>query len=528
MTLSEIDKALDLLEKKVLDLEAFKLVAADIGKALEALEKKALDLETYKMTLSEIDKALDLLEKKVLDLEAFKLVAADIGKALEALEKKALDLETYKMTLAEIDKALDLLEKKVIDLEAFKIVAADIGKALNLLEKKVIDLEAYKLTIQEIDKALDALEKKMLDLESFKLLLSDISKALDAIEQKTLDLGAYKLLLAQLDKVLDALIKNELSLGTFKLMLTQLSEILEGTLLSVVDSTYIITLFNIDFFNGSWVIVIKTNGKYYRIYISDGKIVKIEEIKRYSGKKDEYFIDLEKKVLIVYKRVTLVLSDGSTLVLEPGQYKIISYLMENGNTIIVIEYNGDKYRLYVDENGNIFKAEKYVDVTGVLTVKDDSQPTYNSDGEVTGTAKPGNYYAYETKSSSDTGTAVKLRVSPDSKADVWINYDENNTNQVDYSQFVSKQQNSNGTSVSFFDKNKTFLGALGVLFVGGAAVVATKKIMKNKRDNVNEYSEEDLQEGNYAVYDVKTDDKGLVTEARISADSDDEEYWVEM
>ena len=261
-----------------------------------------------------------------------------------------------------------------------------------------------------------------------------------------------------------------------------------------------------------------------------------------------------------------IIDNGQIVEIQDGDYEIEQIIYNIDGSVGAIKIKCDNYKLllYLDGNGNIIKVEYIKPQTGVFTINNTNYDIYDMYGNNLGKFGNGQYYIYETKY-DQSGKIIGFRVSPDDEYEKWL-YVNESTKESEYSLVTSMQVNDK-TNVSLFDKNKGILGLLGLLFVGVGATIVMKKRMNKKTINeeysdeeyysyddkedveelyydnlqdkaneenlyydnaVGEWEEEKLTNGNYPIYDVKHDESGKVTEARISPIDSEYEYWVEV
>ena len=255
-----------------------------------------------------------------------------------------------------------------------------------------------------------------------------------------------------------------------------------------------------------------------------------------------------------------ILDNGKEININAGNYIIEQVVYNSDGSIKIIKIKCGIYSLLLhhDNNGNIIKVEYIKPQTGVFSINNKDYDMYDMYGNIIGKFGNGEYYIYETKY-DQSGKVIAFRVSPNGDYEQWI-YVNETTNDSEYS-LVTLMQTNDKTNVSLFEKNKGLFGLLGILFVALGVTVAVK-IVSNKKNKNNDneenndeyvyydtpekennvYEELDgedeslyqdsaissLSTGNYPIYDVKQDENGLITEARITPDDRDDEYWVEV
>ena len=224
----------------------------------------------------------------------------------------------------------------------------------------------------------------------------------------------------------------------------------------------------------------------------------------------------------------------------PGKYKIIKVFYNEDGTIksIYIEVDNRKIWLHFDRNGVIAKIEYTSSTNGVYKIINPNFYIYDMYGNVIGMFKEGQYYIYEVLYDQN-GNIIGFRFSPDGEYEKWL-YPGDNTQDGAFSFFDEVVNNNGISSISFFEKNKGLLGLLGILFVAFGTTLVLKKRSKKQNENMNtdeeyidnytdeEWETNELPSGNYGVYEVKKNKDGLITDARITPDDSEEEYWVEV
>lgn len=221
-----------------------------------------------------------------------------------------------------------------------------------------------------------------------------------------------------------------------------------------------------------------------------------------------------------------------------GTYKVkkVVYNADGSVRSVRVDNGDNELWLYLDSNGDVIKTEYIRNQNGVYTVSSSNNSVIDMYGNKIGQYDAGEYYVYDVLYDSN-GNAIAYRLSPDGEYEKWL-YSTGNEADGKVALFDQIQANETGTaSVSMFEENKGLYGLLGVLFVGLGATLVVRKKMKNKEEatynNGEDYSndlvlEDKLSNGNYGVYDVKKNDEGLITEARINPVNSSDEYWVEV
>ncbi len=240
------------------------------------------------------------------------------------------------------------------------------------------------------------------------------------------------------------------------------------------------------------------------------------------------------KIFNIPKDITITVNGVETII-PSGNYDINQVIYNSDGSIKSVRVMCGDYKtwLHLDSNGNIIKVEYILGKNGVFTINNANFDITDMYGNNIGKFQSGEYFIYETLF-DDKGNAIELRLSPDGEYEKWI-YPNGNTVDGNYS-FFDTIQKSQGTNLSLFDQNKSLFGVLGVLFVAlGTTVVIRKKVKDKENSNNNSYNyesdiitEDSLDSGNYGIYDVKRNEDGIVTEARINPLDSDDEYWVEV
>ena len=230
--------------------------------------------------------------------------------------------------------------------------------------------------------------------------------------------------------------------------------------------------------------------------------------------------------------------DGVKTVIPSGNYKIDNIIYNADGTIKSVRIICGDYKLWLklDSNGNIISTEYIRSQNGVFTIKNPDYKIIDMYGNEIGNFQNGDYFIYDVLYDSE-GNPIAYRLSPDGEYEKWLYVNGNNTSgSASLFNTVQKNEKSN---LSLFSENKTLFGLLGVLFVALGATLVVRKKVKDKENNQennsddiifedNSLSDDTLPTGNYAVYDVKKNDEGLVTEARINPLNESDEYWVEV
>ena len=274
------------------------------------------------------------------------------------------------------------------------------------------------------------------------------------------------------------------------------------------------------------------------IHDSNDKIIAVSVIK--DGKKIWYQVINDKVVMpqintnnTYFLREDIeIIVDGKMIRIAAGNYNIDQVICNPDGSVKSIRILCDDYKLwlYLDNNGNINRVEYIRAQSGVFVIDNPNYDIIDMYGNIMGKFSEGNYYIYDVLYDSN-GNIVAFKLSIDGKYEQWL-YVNGSDVANKYSLFGNNQDNGK-VSLSLFDNNKGLFGLLGVLFVSLGAVIVLKK-RQSKKENNNSFQEEtdeweeELSDGNYAVYDVKRNDDGLVTEARINPLDEDEEYWVKM
>ena len=221
-----------------------------------------------------------------------------------------------------------------------------------------------------------------------------------------------------------------------------------------------------------------------------------------------------------------------------GQYKVYEQMVdENGNVIAVrISPDGeDEQWIQITQNGTQVGTFYETNQVGSFTCTDNQIVIYDANGNPIGTLTQGYHQVYAINTDSN-GNVTAIRISKDGEDEQWIQIYQNGK-YIDggifeqYGQQYTNPQTydmGQGTQASVYGKrNKILGGVLGVLVVGLGATIYVKK-KKEKEDGTYEVEEEPLTEGDYDIYDYKTDDEGNLTSAKISSEDSPEEQWVEF
>ena len=230
--------------------------------------------------------------------------------------------------------------------------------------------------------------------------------------------------------------------------------------------------------------------------------------------------------------------DGEEVVIPAGTYKVDAVVYNADGSVRSVRIEAGDYGLLLqlDSNGNILKTDYIKGENGWFTITNPNYDIIDMYGNNLGKYDSGEYYIYDVMYDSE-GNAVAYRLSADGEYEKWV-YPNGNTTDGTAVLYNQIQTNEEGTaSVSMFEENKGLFGLLGVLFVGLGATLVVRKKVKDKENAAygeedsysNDYvAEDNISTGNYGIYDVKKNDEGLVTEARISPNDSNDEYWVEV
>ena len=286
----------------------------------------------------------------------------------------------------------------------------------------------------------------------------------------------------------------------------------DGTTLLLTPGAYIIISDKEE--NGVRVVEIEKDGKRIKLYIDkDGRIIKVYEIEE------------KHKTFELKDEITIILPNGQPLTINRGAYQIIDEYTIDGVRVVKIKVGDIILVLYYDEQDNIKNIEYIMKKEGIFTIINNEYDVYNSRGEKIKTLSYGEYIIYEVKYDK-TGNVKEIRISPHGEYELWIyvtDADKNN-----YQFFNEKIETNNGSIVSMFEKDKGLFGLLGVLIVGLGVTLAVKRKLKKKGESEEDYEEEPLPQGQYDIYEVKKNKDGIITDARITPDEYQEEYWVEL
>lgn len=288
--------------------------------------------------------------------------------------------------------------------------------------------------------------------------------------------------------------------------------LLNGNIMNIPKGTYKVISDKEE--NGIRVVEIEKDGKRIKLYIDkDGRIIKVYEIEE------------KHKTFELKDEITIILPNGQPLTINIGAYQIIDEYTIDGVRVVKIKVGDIILVLYYDEQDNIKNIEYIMKKEGIFTIINNEYDVYNSRGEKIKTLSYGEYIIYEVKYDK-TGNVKEIRISPHGEYELWIyvtDADKNN-----YQFFNEKIETNNGSIVSMFEKDKGLFGLLGVLIVGLGVTLAVKRKLKKKGESEEDYEEEPLPQGQYDIYEVKKNKDGIITDARITPDEYQEEYWVEL
>jgi hypothetical protein len=228
-----------------------------------------------------------------------------------------------------------------------------------------------------------------------------------------------------------------------------------------------------------------------------------------------------------------IIVDGQSITISAGNYQTDQIVCdENGNVTMIRITCGDyKLNIHFNSSGGIDRVEYLRTQNGIFIINNVEYDIYDIYGNVIGKFKNGQYYIYEIMYDQN-GKVIAIRLSPDGEYEQWLYFNEY-TKESDYSLF-SKAQSNDKTSLSLFENNMGLFGLLGVLFVALGVTIAMKKRKKRKENqniedgNTNTWEKSSLSSGKYPIYEVKQNEEGVVTEARITPQNSEDEYWVEI
>ena len=275
---------------------------------------------------------------------------------------------------------------------------------------------------------------------------------------------------------------------------------------------------------------------------ASGNVVAVSVIG--DGKKNWYQVSGDNVIIpsenvSTYKlgqEVSIVVGE-ETVTIPTGNYNVDQVIYNADGSIRSVRfiYDDKKVWAYLDSNGNIIKTEYIKNQTGMFSITNPSYDMIDMYGNNIGKFESKDYFIYDVLYDSK-GNEIAYRLSPDGEYEKWVYPNGNSTdaNVVIY----DKIQTSDGTTVATVDDssgNKGLYGVLGLLFVALGTTLVVRKKVKDKEnadygsdDYSSESEESTLSAGNYGIYDVKKDEDGKITEARISPNDSSNEYWVEV
>lgn len=230
--------------------------------------------------------------------------------------------------------------------------------------------------------------------------------------------------------------------------------------------------------------------------------------------------------------------DGKENVTIPtGNYNVdqVIYNADGSLRSVRFIYDDKKVWAYLDSNGNVVKAEYIKNQNGMFSITNPNYDMIDMYGNNIGKFKSDRYFIYDVLYDAK-GNEIAYRLSPDGEYEKWVYPNGNLTDAT--VEIFTKIQKGEGTSIQTIDdssNNKGLYGVLGLLFVALGTTLVVRKKVKDKENAAyanDDYSSESenstLSAGNYGIYDVKTDDDGKITEARINPVDSSDEYWVEV
>ena len=287
----------------------------------------------------------------------------------------------------------------------------------------------------------------------------------------------------------------------------------------------------------------KVNGSKIIDEVKDasGKTVAVSVIS--NGKKKWYQV-VNGNVVVPKEAVTsfnlpqnvTVTVDGETKTINSGSYPVDQVIYNADGSVRSVRMICDDMKIWahLDSNGNIIKCDYIRAIDGMAELTAASYDRVDMYGNNIGKFSTGKYSFSEVMYDSN-GNIIAYKLTGDGVYEEWV-YPNGDTTNGKF-EIYDKVQTSETSSVATFNDNKGLYGLLGILFVAlGATLVVRKKIKDKENATLGEgeeytddtYVEDSLPAGNYGIYDVKKNDEGTITEARISPNNSNEECWVEV
>ena len=228
--------------------------------------------------------------------------------------------------------------------------------------------------------------------------------------------------------------------------------------------------------------------------------------------------------------------NGEQKTINSGNYPVDQVIYNADGSIRSVRMICDDIKVWahLDSNGNIIKCDYITGQNGYAELTGASYDKIDMYGNNVGKFSTGPQSINEVMYDSN-GNIIAYKLTGNGVYEEWL-YPNGDTTNGTFSLY-DQIQASETSSVATFNDNKGLYGLLGVLFVAlGATLVVRKKIKAKENaefDDSEEYTdgtyvEDSLPAGNYGIYDVKKNDEGTITEARISPDNSSDEYWVEV
>ena len=226
--------------------------------------------------------------------------------------------------------------------------------------------------------------------------------------------------------------------------------------------------------------------------------------------------------------------DGADRTINSGNYPVDQVIYNADGSVRSVRLICDNVKVWahLDSSGNVIKCDYITGQNGIASLTGSNFDKIDVYGNNVGKFSTGDHFISEVMYDSK-GNAIAYKLTGDGVYEEWV-YPNGNTTDGTFSLF-DQVQTSETTSVETFNDNKGLYGLLGVLFVGLGATLVVRKKIKDKEnaslgdeEETSESYEDSISTGNYGIYDVKKDDEGTITAARLNPVSSNDEYWVEV
>ena len=235
--------------------------------------------------------------------------------------------------------------------------------------------------------------------------------------------------------------------------------------------------------------------------------------------------------------VTIYNENGEPIgTITGGTYRVYEVKYDSNGNIIAIRISKDgepEQWIYIN-NPNINGYFIEVGQVAIYNLRSGTLNIYDANGNIIGTITPGSYNVYEVKYDVN-GNVIAIRISKDGEPEQWVYININNQNgdyyPIDQQTNVGNDKDGKGVLNLYNKKNSHLLGILGIIaIIVGTGFVLKKKLKKKNENGEDEYEEEflsdEIEPGEYKIYETLKDEDDNVKEVRISDDNENEELWL--